>query len=77
MYQELNITLIKYRVTKNIEIYSNIWILSANVTPTNNIYIHIYHKSFPSNIQGTIGRTPNSVPMVFIVFNLGILGDYK
>ena len=27
--------------------------------------------------QGTIQCTPNSVPMVFIVFNLGILGDYK
>ena len=27
--------------------------------------------------QGTIGCTPNSVPMVFIVFNLGILGDYN
>ena len=25
--------------------------------------------------QGTMGCTPNSVPMVFIVFNLGILGD--
>ena len=24
---------------------------------------------------GTIGCTPNSVPMVFVVFNLGILGD--
>ncbi len=27
--------------------------------------------------QGTIGCTPSSVPMVFIVFNLGILGDQK
>ena len=25
--------------------------------------------------QGTIGCKPNSVPMEFIVFNLGILGD--
>ena len=32
---------------------------------------------FPSFFQGTIECTPNSVPMVFIVFNLGILGDYN
>ena len=30
------------------------------------------------NAQGTIGCTPNvRVPMVVIVFNLGILGDYN
>ncbi len=28
-----------------------------------------------NQLQGTIGCTPNSVPMVFIVFILGILGD--
>ncbi len=32
------------------------------------------HQSNGTN-QGTIGCTPNSVPMVFLVFNLGILGD--
>ena len=31
-----------------------------------------------SGIQGTVGCTFNvRVPMVFIVFNLGILGDYN
>ena len=27
-------------------------------------------------IQGTIGCTPNRVPMVFVVLSLEILGDY-
>ena len=30
-----------------------------------------------STYQGTIGYTPNSVPMVFIVLFVGILGDHK
>ena len=41
-------------------------------------YKEYYGAPFKMNhcIQGTIGCTPNSVPMVFIVFS-GILGDYN
>ena len=39
------------------------------------VYIYIYIHLGAPFFQGTIGCTANSVPMVFIVFNLGILGD--
>ena len=43
-----------------------------------NIALYLYGSQYDSYFyQGTIGCTPNSVPMVFIVFNLGILGDEK
>ena len=37
-------------------------------------------QTWPAKNQGTIGCTPNSVPMVFIMYllcSLGILGDYN
>ena len=54
------------------------WIVES---PTNNYmrWRKTLEGALGENIlsQGTVGCTPNNVPMVFIVFNLGILGDYK
>ena len=39
------------------------------------LIVFMYIGKYTIHHQGTIGCTPNNVPMVFIVFDLGILGD--